>query len=61
MKKPTIKLWGIPFLMAVMLLYGLISALVLDGLGDVIACVILCIPILTVICKYYFSTPPERR
>ncbi|HET8572973.1 MAG TPA: hypothetical protein VFL76_03795 [Edaphocola sp.] len=61
MKKSTLKLWGIPFLMAVILLYGLISALARDGFGDVIACVILCIPILTVICKYYFGTMPERR
>ena len=56
MKKSTLKLWGIPILMAAILLYGLISALAWDGIGDILACLVLAIPILTVIYKYYFST-----
>jgi len=60
MKKSTLKLWGIPLLMAALSLYGLISALIRDGLGDVIACMALCIPIGVVIYKYYFSPAQER-
>ena len=53
MKRAFVKLWGMPLLMAVLLLYGLIAALVRDGLWDAIACIFLLIPVLVVL-RYYF-------
>ena len=50
----TIKIWGIPLLLGVFSLYGLVSALVGDGLWDYVSCVLLIIPIL-VILRFYFK------
>lgn len=51
--KVFLKLWGMPVLMAALLLYGLISALTTDGFWDVVACLFLLIPVL-VIGRYYY-------
>lgn len=53
MNKKIFRLWGMPVLLAVLSLYGLISALIRRGIWDVLACVTLIIPILIIMKHYY--------
>jgi hypothetical protein len=48
------KLWGMPLLIAVVSLNGLVAALVGDGLWDVFSWIMLSIPIV-LICKHLFK------
>lgn len=50
-----LKLWGMPLLLGAVLLAGLILALATDGLGDVVAWILLLIPLYITIRKYFFS------
>ncbi|MFT4094208.1 MAG: hypothetical protein QM640_11260 [Niabella sp.] len=52
------KLWGMPILLAALSLCGLIYALIREGVGDVIACLFLLVPVFVVIRFYYF--PKDR-
>lgn len=56
MKKSVLKLWGKPFLFAILLLGGLIGALAGNGIWDYLCCLALAIPVLVVVRKYYFCT-----
>lgn len=49
------KLWGMPFLLAVLSFYGLISALIGSGIWDVIAGISLAIPVLVILRYYYYK------
>lgn len=53
MNKKIFKLWGMPVLLAVLSLYGLISALIGKGIWDILACAALIIPVLIIMKHYY--------
>ncbi|MCL1663155.1 hypothetical protein [Elizabethkingia ursingii] len=53
MNKKIFRLWGMPVLLAVLSLYGLISALIGKGIWDVLACIVLTIPIIIIVKHYY--------
>ncbi|MCT3664444.1 hypothetical protein HZR00_18260 [Elizabethkingia anophelis] len=53
MNKKIFRLWGMPVLLAVLSLYGLISALIGKGIWDVLACATLIIPVLIIMKHYY--------
>lgn len=50
-----IRVWGMPILLAVISLGGLISALVGDGVWDVVSWIGLGIPITLMVRYYYFK------
>lgn len=49
-----IKLWGMPIVLGVLSITGLIAALVGDGIWDVLSWIALAIPVIVMI-KYYFK------
>ncbi|MCL1678634.1 hypothetical protein M2T92_06335 [Elizabethkingia miricola] len=53
MNKKIFRLWGMPILLAVLSLYGLISALIGKGIWDILACTALIIPVLIIMKHYY--------
>ncbi|MGB3063809.1 hypothetical protein ACR78Z_02395 [Sphingobacterium thalpophilum] len=53
MKKNFWRLWGIPILLAILSLFGLIAALLGDGLWDLLGWIALSVPLILVIRNYY--------
>ncbi|WP_164464427.1 MULTISPECIES: hypothetical protein [unclassified Chryseobacterium] len=53
MKNNFLKLWGMPILLAFISLFGLIAALLGDGLWDVLGWLTLSIPLFLIIKHYY--------
>ncbi|MDR0262862.1 MAG: hypothetical protein LBJ04_06515 [Sphingobacterium sp.] len=53
MKNNFLKLWGMPMLLAVLSLFGLIAALLGDGLWDYLGWLALSVPLFLVIRHYY--------
>ncbi|WP_184874105.1 hypothetical protein [Chryseobacterium sp. G0240] len=53
MKRSFLKLWGIPVLLAVFSLFGLIAALLGDGIWNVLGWITLSIPLILIIKHYY--------
>lgn len=47
MRHPFVKLWGAPILLGVLTVIGLVSALLGDGVWDLLSAVALSIPVLT--------------
>ena len=47
------KLWGIPIILAIISLYALISALIGGVVVDIVACLLLCIPLFLAIKNYF--------
>jgi hypothetical protein len=53
MKKTFLKLWGIPLFLAFLSLFGLITALLGDGIWDILGWITLSIPLILIIKHYY--------
>gem|GEM_PF-844324 len=53
MKNTFLKLWGVPMLLAALSLFGLIAALLGDGLWDYLGWIALSVPLFLVIRHYY--------
>lgn len=51
--KKTIKLWGMPFLLCLISLFGLVIALVGEGTWDYLGWVSLSVPLILIIKHYY--------
>lgn len=51
--KKVIRLWGIPSLLAIITLFGLVMALLGGGIWDYIGWLTLAIPIILIIKNYY--------
>ncbi|MEJ5106193.1 hypothetical protein [Chryseobacterium sp. MYb328] len=54
MKNSFLKLWGIPILLALLSMFGLIAALLGDGLWDILGWLALSIPLFLII-KHYLK------
>ncbi|WP_300670515.1 hypothetical protein [Soonwooa sp.] len=54
-KNRFLKVWGLPSILGVLTLVGLVLALVKDGILDIVACAILLIPIIILLKNYYFK------
>ncbi|WP_199768600.1 hypothetical protein [Sphingobacterium sp. HMA12] len=53
MKKSFLKLWGMPILLAVLSLFGLIAALLGEGWLDLLGWLALSVPLVLIIRNYY--------
>ncbi|WP_374303388.1 hypothetical protein [Ferrovibrio sp.] len=58
MKSAFLRLWGMPILLGILSGIGLISALVADGVGDVLSWLIL--GLLVVLMAWYWIRPVRR-
>ena len=50
MSRPFLKLWGMPILLGLLTTVGLVSALLGDGIWDLVSAFALCAPVLAALC-----------
>ncbi|MDR3023952.1 hypothetical protein [Chryseobacterium sp.] len=53
MKRTFLKLWGMPILLALLSIFGLIAALLGDGIWDILGWLTLSFPLFLIIKHYY--------